>query len=166
MSFLRRSALTAALVGSLALGSFAQTTTPTASAPAPPTTPLLGPGQVTTEKYKDYLNKRYADDKEARAVIHLFNRKKTGGIIWLATGVGVIGFVASQTGTKTTNSGTTTVTVTPLGYGLMLGLFGGVGIGKLARFNSEKLYQTLAEYDKSHSFPGFVMEKLDDKDYR
>ncbi|PJJ61033.1 hypothetical protein [Hymenobacter chitinivorans] len=169
MSFIRRSTLTAALVSSLALASFAQTTpapTPTTT-PAPLTSPLLPPLQVTTEKYKDYLTKRYADDKEARAVIHLYSRKKTGGAIWLATGAGVIGLVASQTGTKSNGSGgTSTVTVTPLGYGLLLGIFGGIGIGKLARFGNEKLYRVLADYDQSHAFPGFVMEHLADKDYQ
>ncbi|MCB2377283.1 hypothetical protein LGH70_06795 [Hymenobacter sp. BT635] len=128
--------------------------------------PLLRPNQLKGEKYKDYLNKRYADDKEARAVIHLFNRKHTGGVLWLLTGAGVVGFITSQTGTKTTSSGTTTVEVTPLGWGIVLGLFGGVGIGKLARFNNEKLYATLADYDASHAFTGTVMGKLKDKDYR
>ncbi|TGE18968.1 hypothetical protein [Hymenobacter elongatus] len=166
MSFLLRGFLTTALVGSLAFGSQAQTTPP--AAPATTATPalLLRPNQMVGEKYKEYLNKRYAADKEARAVIHLFNRKHTGGVVWLLTGAGAIGFVASQAGTKTTSSGTHTVEVTPLGWGLLLGVFGGVGIGKLARFNNEKLYATLADYDLSHAFPGTVMGKVQDKDYR
>lgn len=168
MSFLLRGFLTATLAGSMAFSSLAQTTPPAAPATAAPATqaPLLRPNQMKGEKYRDYLNKRYADDKEARAVIHLFGRKNTGGVLWLATGAGFIGFVASQTGTKTTDSGTTTLEVTPLGWGLLLGLFGGVGIGKLARFNSEKLYATLLDYDQSHAFSGPVMGKLKDKDYR
>ncbi|TGE23909.1 hypothetical protein E5K00_01455 [Hymenobacter aquaticus] len=172
MSFLRRSIITAAFVGSLSVGSFAQTTTPAAeTGPAAPSvatraTPLLRPAQVKGQKYKDYLYQRYADDKEARAVVHLFSRKHTGGVVWLLTGAGVIGAVASQTGTKTTDSGTTTVEVTPLGWGLLFGVFGGVGIGKLARFNNEKLYAALVDYDLSHAFPGAIMGKLKDKDYR
>ncbi|TGE28134.1 hypothetical protein [Hymenobacter metallicola] len=168
MSFLRRSLFTAALVSSLTVGSFAQTSTPAAPASPAPTlpTPLLRPAQVTGGQYKDYLTKRYANDKEARAVVHLFGRKKTGGALWLATGAGVIVLVAAQTGSKTTSSGTTTTTVTPLGYGLLLGLFGSVGIGKLARFNNEKLYQCLEAYEKGHSFPDFVYDYLTEKDYQ
>ena len=117
-------------------------------------------------KYKTYLNYRYASDKEARAVVHLFARKQTGGGLWLGTGAAFMAFVASQTGTKTTASGTTKTTVTPLGYGLILGLFGGVGVGKLTRYSNEKLYKVLSAYDQGNGLPEGLMGQLKPKDYQ
>lgn len=43
---------------------------------------LLSP-QLVQGNYKDYLMKRYADNKEARAVVHMFGRKQVGGGLWL-----------------------------------------------------------------------------------
>lgn len=143
-----------------------------AVAPAPPSvtpmtgtevkvasTALLPPAQVNGN-YKDYLKQRYANDRYAQAAIHMFAQRQTGGALWLASGVAAITFVVSKTGTTTDKSGTTTVTVSPIGYGLLLGLFGGVGIGKLARFGNEKLYKAMGYYDQNSSFPSFVASRI------
>jgi hypothetical protein len=132
---------------------------PSAALPA-----LLRPSEVK-ESYKNYLYQRYANDKEARAAVHLFSRKQVGGGIWLGTGAVVIGFIASQTGTTKSSSGTTTFNVTPLGYGILVGLFGGVGAGKLLRFNNEKLFEALMEYDQQGHLPSRVVNRLKSKDY-
>lgn len=166
MHILLRGGLVPALVCMASAASFAQTSAPASSAELPPaaTTPLLSAAQHTGGSYKGYLYQRYATDQRARAVVHLFGRKQTGGIIWLSSGAAAITFVSSQTGTKTTDSGTTTLTVTPLGYLVLVGLFGGVGTGKLARFSNAKLYQTLAEYEKSRTLPPYVSKKLAKRD--
>lgn len=137
---------------------------PPAAAPAAEatSTPLLKPGLIKNQSYKKYLYQRYTGDEQATRVIRLFARRQIGGKLWLGTGALVIGLVASQTGTKTSpNGGTTTTTITPLGYGLMLGLFGGVGISKLARYGNEKLYQELSNYDRDRAFSPNVQAKLD-----
>ena len=136
---------------------------PAATADAPG--PLKRPGEVSG-KYKDYLNQRYANSRDAKAVIHLFARKQTGGALWLGSGAVFIPWASSQTGTTRSNSGTTTFTITPLGYIAMFGLFGGVGIGKIARFGNTRLYEALMEYDNTKTFPGYVDNKLKDKDYK
>ncbi len=155
MTFLLRISLVGALVSNVVFTSHAQSEAPVATPTTPPTSaevaattlaPLLAPKQLQEARYKegkyrDYLIKRYPNDKEARAVIHLFSRKQRGGFLWLTAGAATIGLITTQTGTKTNDSGvTTTFEVTPLGYGILVGLFGGVGIGKLARFSDEKLY--------------------------
>lgn len=155
----------------LSLGKAQAQTTPTVGSPiasaVAPTAPvsLLTPERAPSD-YKRYLNERYANDKEARAAIHLFSRKKTGGGLWLGTGAAFIAFVASQTGSRPSDGGTLTVTVSPLGYGLLVGLFGGVGVGKLAQFSNQKLYQMLLDYDKEHNFPQYVTSRLKDCDYK
>ncbi|RTQ46856.1 hypothetical protein EJV47_21025 [Hymenobacter gummosus] len=169
MNSFHRRILSASLLLTLSGAAYAQTpdapaATPAAAAPAAPApaAALLKPDQVTGEHYKTYLYKRYAADEQATKAIRLFARRQTGGAVWLGTGAGVIGFVASQTGTKTDPSGgTTTVTVTPVGWAVLLGLFGGVGIGKLARFSNEKLYLALAAYEKDHAFPHYVARRID-----
>jgi TM2 domain-containing membrane protein YozV len=103
--------------------------------------------------YKNYLMQRYASDTEAQAIIKRFARHQTGGGLWLGAGAGAIAFVASQTGTTTTSSGTTTVNVSPLGYGILVGLFGGVGIGKLVRFSNDKLFNALLTHEQQSGFP-------------
>ena len=128
--------------------------------------PLLRASEVSGQTYKTYLSQRYAADKEARAAIHLFARKQTGGLLWLLSGAAAIGFVASQTGTTTNSSGTTTVNVSPLGYGILVGLFGGVGLGKTLRFSNNKLFDALLAHDQSGGFPGYVSDRLRDKDYK
>lgn len=175
MSFLLRSFFTAALIGSSTLASYAQTEAPPATATEAATVVaapalLLPPAQVQQSqykegKYREYLLKRYPNDKEARAVIHLFSRKQRGGFVWLTAGAATIGLIASQTGTKTHDSGvTTTFEVTPVGYGLLVGLFGGVGVGKLSRFSNDKLYQALASHEQGQSLPGYVLKRLRPKD--
>lgn len=145
--------------------------TPTPATPAAtteavlPATPLLAPDQVK-EKYKAYLNKRYAGDKEALAAIHMFGRKQTGGALWLLGGASFLGFVASQTGTKHTSSGTVTTEVSPLGYVIFTALPAGIAIGKFSRFSNGELYKVLSGYDKTHTFPGYVTAKLGRSDYQ
>ncbi len=151
-------------------GAPAATVTPAAAATTlsetPATLPALQRPNEVKESYKAYLYQRYAHDKEAKAAIHLFARKQTGGGLWLGTGAVAIAFVASQTGTKTTSSGTTTVNVTPLGYGILVGLFGGVGVGKLLRFSNDKLFETLLEYDQRGHLPNHVVNRLRTRDYK
>lgn len=127
--------------------------------------PLMMPVQVQG-KYKDYLNKRYAADKEARAAVHMFGRKQTGGAVWLIGGGAMLGFLTSQTGTTSDASGTRTFTITPLGYIVLAGLPAAMAISKFARFNNDELYKMLAEYDKTHALPGYVVGKLSKSDYR
>ena len=159
----------------MAFSGYAQTGS--AAIPAATTTPdsaLLAPAAYKAAAYKTaaykagpykaYLTQRYAQDAEARAVVHLFSRKQNGGGLWLLAGATSIGLIASQTGTKTTDSGTTTFIVTPLGYGLLLGLFGGVGVGKMARFSNKNLYEALAEYERSRSLPAYVTKRIKAKD--
>ena len=117
-------------------------------------------------KYKDYLNKRYATDKEARAAVHMFGRKQTGGAIWLIGGGAVLGFLTSQTGTTTDASGTRTFTISPLGYVVFAGLPAALAISKFSRFNNKELYKMLLEYEKTHALPGYVVGKLSKSDYQ
>ncbi len=137
------------------------TAEPAASGAAPAL--LLSPTQVPG-KYKTYLYQRYGTSKEASAAVHLFARKQTGGAVWLGAGALIIAFVASQTGTTSNSSGTTTVSVSPLGYGILLGLFGSVGVGKLARFSDQKLYQALLMYDQQKVWPSYVASRLKYRD--
>lgn len=127
-------------------------------------TPLLSPGNVPG-KYKTYLYQRFAHDKEACAVTHLFARKQRGGIIWLVTGAGAITWLASKSGTHETANGTTTVKVSPIGWGLLVGLFGGVGIGKVARFGNDRLYKLMQQHEQNFPFPYDVTKRLRDRDY-
>ncbi|MDB5235505.1 MAG: hypothetical protein JWR44_2498 [Hymenobacter sp.] len=167
--------LLASFCGLAAVPARAQTTPPpvppsTTPAPAVASAPagnamLLPPDQVKT-KYKIYLNQRYVGDKEALAAIHMFGRKQTGGALWLLGGASFLGYIASQTGTKTTGSGTTTVTVSPLGYVVFTVLPAGIAIGKFSRFSNGELFKVLQEYDKNHSFPGYVTAKLGKSDYQ
>ena len=133
----------------------------TAVAPAPTTgsAALQRPTEVSG-KYKNYLLQRYANDTEALAIIKRYSHKQTGGGLWLGIGAGAIAAIASQTGTNTTSSGTTTFTVSPLGYGILVGLFGGVGIGKLVRFNNQKLFEALMAHDQQAGFPGRTVSSL------
>ncbi len=172
MTLSTRFRLSVGVFGLCTLSARAQTVQPeTPAAPLPTlavtaATPaaLLMASQVPG-KYKTYLNQRYAGDKEARAAIHMFGRKQTGGALWLVGGAAFIGFVTSQTGSTQDGTGTKTVTVSPLGYVIMTGLSGGIGIGKLVRFNNAELYKVLADYDKDHVFPGYVVAKLNKSDY-
>jgi hypothetical protein len=142
--------------GLFAITTLAQTPAPTMGA-APATTAsseaLKQPAQVSG-KYKNYLMQRYASDAGAQAIVEHFSRHQTGGELWLGIGAATIGAIATQTGTTTTSSGTTTFTVTPLGYGILVGLFGGIGVGKLVRFSNAKLYETLLAYEQRQTnFP-------------
>ena len=132
---------------------------PVAAAPALAGAGLLRPSEVPG-KYKAYLAQRYAGDEVAQDLIKRYSHRQTGGALWLATGVGAISFVASQTGTKTSGSGTTTFKVSPLGYGILLGLFGGIGVGKLTRFSNEKLFEVLMAHDQQAGFPGRAVSRL------
>ena len=158
------------LAGSFALAAPAQAQVGVPVSPAPPATsapsPLLTPDQLSGSNYKTYLNQRYANDREARAIVHLFGRKKTGGIIWLVSGAAFLAFVTSQTGTTTTSSGTRTVEVTPLGYAVFIGVPGGVGIGKLVRFSNTRLYEALLAHESQQPVPDYVTNKLKNKDYK
>jgi hypothetical protein len=177
MSFFTQVRFTIGVLSVCTLAARAQTTVPTAPpattapavasvlTPAPADGPLLMPAQVKG-KYKDYLNQRYATDKEARAAVHMFNRKQAGGAIWLIGGGAVLGILTSQTGTTQSSTGTTTFTISPLGYVVFAGLPAAMAISKFARFNNGALYKMLAEYDKSHALPGYVMGKLSKSDYR
>jgi hypothetical protein len=133
---------------------------------ATPATDKLLPPTLVPGNYKDYLTKRYANDKEARAAIEMFARKRTGGAIWLLGGGAVVGFIASQTGTKTTSSGTTTVEVSPLGYLIFGGVPLGIAISKFSRFSNQSLFKMLSGYDSSHQLPGYVMGRLNPGDYK
>lgn len=117
------------------------------TAPALAGAGLLRPSDVPG-KYKAYLAQRYASDTEAQTIIRRYTHRQTGGALWLGAGVGAISYVASQTGTTTNSSGTMTVNVTPLGYGILVGLFGGVGVGKLVRFSNGKLFEALMAHDQ------------------
>ena len=141
------------------------TTTSVAAVPAAPVDALLPPIQIAG-KYKEYLNKRYANDTEARAVIRLYTRKQTSGLLWLLGGGAFVGFITTQTGTKVTSSGTVTNTVTPLGYAIAGGVPAIIAIVRLSRFGNESLHKTLAEYDKTHALPGPVAAKIRKSDYR
>jgi hypothetical protein len=136
--------------GLFAITAQAQTPAP-AMGVAPATTASSGalkqPAQVPG-KYKNYLMQRYANDTGAQAIVQHFSRHQTGGELWLGIGAATIGAISTQTGTTTTNSGTTTFKVTPLGYGILVGLFGGIGVGKLVRFSNAKLYETLLAYEQ------------------
>lgn len=162
-----------------ALSTSAQTTAPAAPiAPAPtvpvtpvaaPATPLdakLLPPVLVMGKYKSYLNKRYADDKEARAVIHLYTRKSNSGFFWLLGGGAFVGFILSQTGTTVSSKGTTTNTVTPLGYAIAGGVPAIIAIVKFSRFGNEELYKTLVEYENTHAMPRKVAAQIKDSDYK
>lgn len=175
MALSTRIRLATAALSFCALSARAQTTpatTPDApvAAPAAVAAPavadkLLQPIQVPGN-YKEYLTKRYANDKEARAAIEMFARKRTGGALWLLGGGAVVGFIASQTGTRTTSSGTTTVTVSPLGYLIFGGVPLGIAISKFSRFSNQSLYKMLAGYDTTHQLPGYVLGRLNPGDYK
>ena len=147
--------------------------TPTTTATQSPTTVsaasalgvLLSP-QLVQGNYKDYLMKRYADDKEARAVVHMFGRKQTGGALWLGGGAAFMAFLTSQTGTTTSGTGTRTLTISPLGYVVFIGLPAVLGINKLSRFGKGSLFKLFTEYDKTHAFPSFVSARVHQGDYK
>ena len=171
MSFSTRFRFAVGALSICALSVHAQTpasATPAASSAtissAPADALLMMPTQVQG-KYKDYLNKRYATDKEARAAVHMFGRKQTGGAVWLIGGGAVLGVLSSQTGTTRDASGTRTFTITPLGYVVFAGLPAALAISKFARFNNGELYKMLLEYDKTHALPGYVVAKLSKSDY-
>ena len=121
--------------------------------------PLKRPGEVVGS-YKNYLSARYANEREALAAIHLFGRKKTGGLLWLLGGAAVLGALQSQTGTTVSSTGTRSFTISPLGYLVFGGLPAGIAIGKFSRFNDGRLYEVLSGYDATHSLPGSVVVKL------
>ncbi len=99
--------------------------------------------------------------------MHLFKRKQRGGWLWMGTMGGLMGFLAAKSGTRTTSAGnTTTLQVTPLGWGVQVGLFAGVGGRKLIRFNNQELFKALAAHDDKRPWPGYVDNKLKDKDYK
>ena len=146
----------------------APATTPPAAATAtiaPATSLLLSP-QLGPSNYKEYLLKRYADDKEARAVVHMFGRKQLGGGLWLGGGAAFMAFISTQTGTTTTSSGTRTLTISPFGYVVFIGLPAILGINKLTRFSKGSLFKVLADYDKTHTFPHFVSARVHQGDYK
>lgn len=131
---------------------------------APPS--ALAPPDQVAGTYKAYLYQRYATDQEARGVVQLFSRKQTGGMLWLLGGTTVTVYVASQTGAHVSNSGTYTFTVSPLGYGILVGLTAGLGGGKLLRFNNQRLYEALRDYEQGGRFPTYVEQKLRPRDFK
>ena len=161
----------------LSFSALAQTSpvpvTPAPTTPAQTTMPattastklaLLSP-KFAPSDYQNYLKQRYANDREALAVIHLFGRKKAGGFIWSGVGTSFLLLIATQSGTNTTSSGGTyPVTVSPVGYIAFVGLPFFVGISKLARFNTQALYNALLEFDKTGTVPGYVATRLRDRD--
>lgn len=132
--------------------------TAVATAPALAGAGLLRPTEVPG-KYKTYLAQRYASDTEAQAIIKRYTHRQTGGALWLAAGAGAISYVASQTGTTTSSSGTRTFNVSPLGYGILVGLFGGIGVGKLVRFSNQKLFEVLMAYDQQAGYPRRIVSQ-------
>ncbi len=156
-----RAALLAVALLSVPVVGLAQAPTPSAD---PLSSELLPPSKVPG-KYSTYLYQRYAQDREARAVTHLFKRKKRGGLIWLGTGAVSIGWLSTQTGTRESGGGTRTVSVSPLGWGVLVGFFGGIGVGKLARFDNTRLYHIMKEHDQNFPFPNYVRKRLRDRDY-
>ena len=144
----------------------AAATTPTVIAAAPLTSATLLPPTSVPGNYTSYLVIRYVADKEARAAIHMFGRKRTGGTFWILGGGALVGYLALQAGTKTTSTGTYTVTVSPLAYLIYGGVPTGIGICKLTRFSNVELYKMLLEYDKAHALPGYVIGKLNKSDYQ
>lgn len=126
---------------------------------------LLSP-QLVQGNYKDYLMKRYADNKEARAVVHMFGRKQVGGGLWLGGGAAFMAFLTSQTGTTSTSTGTRTLTISPLGYVIFIGLPAVLGINKLSRFGKGSLFKVFTDYDQTHTFPRFVSARVHQGDYR
>ena len=160
-----RGPLVGLLLAAASLPGRAQTPVPTPLVVDAPLTPLLPPEKVPG-KYKTYLYQRYTRDREASAVTHLFGRKQRGGIVWLATGLASITWLASQTGTRTTDDGgTRTVKVSPVGWGMLVGLFGGVGLGKIARFSNARLYKLMLEHERNFPFPYYVTKRVRDRDY-
>lgn len=131
---------------------------------APPS--ILAQPEEVSGPYKAYLYQRYANDQEARGVVHLFGRKQTGGMLWLLGGTTVTAYLASQTGTHASGTGTYTFTVSPLGYGILVGLTAGLGGGKLLRFNNQRLYEALLAHEQGGRFPDYVERKLRPRDFR
>ena len=160
----------------------AQTTPPPVSSPAPaataapaatttasaaPTKEMLLTPQLVPGSYQEYLTKRYANDREGRAVIHMFGKHHTGGFIWLGAGAAFLTLFATQAGSHPSSSGGTyTVTVSPLGYVVFVGLPAVLGISKLSRFGNQALYTAFLDYDKTGTFPGYVATRLRDGDYQ
>lgn len=141
--------------------------TATTVATAAPTKEALLTPQLVPGSYQEYLAKRYANDREGRAVIHMFAKHHTGGFIWLGAGAGFLTLFASQAGTHDTGSGGTyTVTVSPLGYVIFVGLPAVLGISKLSRFGNQALYTAFLDYDKTGTFPGYVASRLRNGDYQ
>ncbi len=142
----------------------AATSAPVSAAPAKEVmlTPLLVPGS-----YAEYLTKRYANDREGRAVIHMFAKHHTGGFIWLGAGAAFLTLFATQAGTHTSSSGGTyTLTVSPLGYVIFVGLPVVLAINKLSRFGNQAMYQAFLDYDKTGTFPGYVATRVRGGDYQ
>lgn len=182
MLFSTRVRLAVGTLSFCALSAQAQTTVPATTAapaaavptPAATTAPAtsgvpdakLLPPTLVPGNYKTYLNKRYADDKEARAAIHLYSRKSTSGAFWLLGGGAFVGFIASQTGTTVSSTGTRTNTVTPLGYAIAGGIPAIIAIVRFSRYGNDALYKILAEYDNTHMLPGKVVSSIKKSDYK
>lgn len=101
-----------------------------------------------------------------RAVQRLFQRHRTGGLIW--TGIGsafalrVVSVAASSSvsGSFSSSPGGTIVGVAILG-----GIPASVGVGKLTRFSKAREEQTVALYDKSNILPPYVRKRLKQKHF-
>ncbi len=80
---------------------------------------------------------------------------------------GLLSFLISKSGTHTNADGSTsTLTITPIGWGVQLGLFAGVGMRKEIRFSNHQLYEALKAHDERRPFPSYVDNKLKEKDYK
>lgn len=128
--------------------------------------PLLPPGQVHGN-YRNYLSKRYSNDREAHALLHMAKRKRTWGVIWsIVGGVNTIRLFGGYEPVTTTQNGVTVTTQTsPVGNIVFAGLGWSLGISRLTRYSNGALYRAMQQHDAGHSWAPYFDNNIKDKDY-
>lgn len=101
-----------------------------------------------------------------RAIHKMFNKHRTGGIIWTAVG----GAFAVRIITVAANSGATGgFSSTTAGTATGVALFGGIpaviGIRKLTRFSGAREGSIISEYEAGKALPAYVQRQLKKSKY-
>jgi hypothetical protein len=149
---------------------------PSAYKPAgqmPPSGTLPRPNEVQG-RYKHVLYARYIGDDTAKAVVHLFSRRRVGGILWSVFGgyylLSAITTPSTTTRTSYVGGYKTTQTVDNSGSKVVSGVigvaFGAIGLGKLTRFSHQRLYEVMLAHEQNQPYPPEVLWKLRQKDFQ
>ena len=165
----------AATLLTLASSSALAQTEPMKVAVVPATAPTrLGPLPKSSEvggSYRRAMRARYVapEDSTARAVVHLFQRRRLGGgLVMLLGGGGITSSVLLMSDPQV--PGTDYKMATTSGAELAIALVGAglmqLGGAKLARFSNDDLYALLSAYETGTPFSEALVKKLRRRDYR